>query len=231
MYGPQGYDGQAGLPGNTGLPGITGLLVGPQGNQGKESCWNLPTCSLHVDNKFHYFVDWHELTQNVETLEMYALQHRARLPCFVLDHVGSDKAMIACCIFFGATCCGKNRSNLARLLLRVPLISKREFGGKIDNIFDRSIQFGFDQKVKFLIQNELAFSDNITQYDFDPVVQDFLQRMMMYHRLSHSTLITCLIDIINDYLVWNDTKWWFQKSTQKVSFLHKLSFFFNFKHK
>lgn len=61
----------------------------------------------------------------------------------------------------------------------------------------------------------------MNQYDSDPIVQDFLQRTMLHHRLSHSSLLNDIIDIIHDYLVWNDTKLWFQKPQH--GFLHNLS--------
>ena len=171
---------------------------------------NLSTCSEHQIHNENLIGNIEEIANDMTSIQRYYTIHH-RLPCYILDYVGNDREMIKLCKRFGATCCAPNRSNLARRLLGVPCINFPNNQHKIKNKFDRAIHIGLIKQVKALIWNNLAISENITLYDTDVVVQDYLRVQILTYFFSHTNIPNCLCDIIIAHFDWDNVRHWYHK--------------------
>ena len=156
--------------------------------------FRLPSCSQHSSGNRFFNASMRNITHNQRTLKECYDTHGNSLPCFVLDYVGNNREKIEYCKQLGATCCHPNRSNLARVLLGIPIITYNRFR---THLFDREIQLGNIERVKFMIWGEFKL-ENADQYDEDLIVTDFLRNEMLHYHLSYTTLIDCVINIISN---------------------------------
>lgn len=164
--------------------------------------FRLPSCSQHSSGNRFFNASMRNITHNQRTLKECYDTHGNSLPCFVLDYVGNNREKIEYCKQLGATCCHPNRSNLARVLLGIPIITYNRFR---THLFDREIQLGNIDRVKFMIWGEFKL-ENADQYDEDLIITDFLRNEMLHYHLSYTTLIDCVINVICNYLSWYDIK-------------------------
>jgi len=167
------------------------------------------TCPEHIHNNYLPFAIWIRFglcNSNQKVLKQAmekCLQDFGTLPCFLLDQIGTDKDLIALCKKYGITCCKQERSNLSRMLLGLPLVDKsNEY---IKNIFDRNVQLGRKDKVRYLIQKNRCRSDNIAMYDNDKILQFYLISELFKCRiLRHYS--ECVASIVATFVPWSQMR-------------------------
>ena len=166
---------------------------GYQGATFKTSQWS--TCHRHPDNKHKY----DDFQKTKEWIEAFYLQHNA-LPCYMLEHVQTDHALVELCKRLGANCCYEPRSDLFRVLLGIPTTKTLSDAQMISNALDRAIYLGDVTKVRQLIAQDHVVQ-SIRRYDDELIVRNFLQfEFLSHHILKNSCILPCLMNTIVSYI-------------------------------